>query len=63
MDYLRFLNIGLGSFTLPGSRDVAPRRTELETLDTLVGDDHFRRDIAARVDYTPFVRDDHDRAA
>lgn len=63
MEFLRFLTIGSGAFSLPERRGVAPRPSEFESLDSLVADKHFRRDIAVRPDFTPFVREDFERAA
>jgi hypothetical protein len=62
MEFLRFLTLGNGVFSLPEHRGTAPGRSDFDNLDSLVADRHFRRDIAVRPDFTPFVREDAERA-
>ena len=64
MDFLRFLNLGMVNVRNFGQA-VTPvaAQSDYEDLGTLVQDAHLRRDIARRVDLTPFARDHLDRAA
>jgi hypothetical protein len=64
MDFLRFAN--WGSVSEGGyARRAAPAfsDTDFVDLDAVLQDAHLRRDIARRADLSPFVRDEHSRAA